>query len=314
MEVKIVRTANDNITKFELDFFLTENTSFEYDNIDDAENSPLAQKLFYLPYVRRIFIAQNFIAIDKYKIATWDEVQDTIATQIKEYLVSGEPVFKAEEKTKEKRAQVSIYAESTPNPSVLKFVANSLLVARCYEFKSIDQTAQAPLAKALFSFPFVKALFFDNNYISIEKDNSIEWDMITVSLKDFIREYLLEDRPIINDALAEKAQGIQKEDQSNTGENAQKIEFNQTLEAKDLDETSIEIVNILEEYIKPAVSSDGGNIAFKSYDPDTKKVEVILQGACSGCPSSTVTLKNGIETLLKDMLKDKVEIVEAYNA
>ncbi|WP_299255961.1 NifU family protein [uncultured Aquimarina sp.] len=295
-EIKIEPTSNPSIIKFEANYFLTEHTSYEFENIDHANNSPLAQQLFYLPFVKRVFIAQNFVAIDKYDIVDWADVQDEVAEQIKEYLNSGQQVIS--ETTSVKKTPITIYAESTPNPAVLKFVANKKLVTVGHEFKSIDDTKEAPLAEKLFHFPFVKEVYIDENYISISKYDMADWNDITTEIREFLREYLEQSKEVLSENATVSKSQVEKQAEA-------------TFEK--LDDTSKDIVNIIEEYIKPAVASDGGNIMFDSYDPESKVVKVILQGACSGCPSSTFTLKNGIENMLKEMLKDKVASVEAIN-
>ena len=295
-EIKTENTANPSILKLEANFFLTQHTSFEYENIDQAKNSPLAQQLFYLPFVKRIFIAQNFIAIDKYDIVEWADVQEEVAEQIQNYLNSGQDVIKESETPQ--KVPVTIYAESTPNPSVLKFVANKKLVTAGHEFKNIDDASESPLVQKLFHFPFVKEVYLDENYISISKYDIADWNDITLEVREFLKEYLEQGKPVLseNATVSKKA-----------------VEQQRDINFEHLDDTSKEIVNIIEEYIKPAVASDGGNILFDSYDEESKIVKVILQGACSGCPSSTFTLKNGIESMLREMLQGKVETVEAIN-
>jgi Fe-S cluster biogenesis protein NfuA len=295
-KISIVPTSNEAILKFEADKFLTNHNSFEFNNIDDAKHSPLAQQLFYLPFVKKVYIASNFIAIERFNIVTWKDVQDEVATQIEDYLSNGGIVV-TEEAAKPKAA-VTVYAESTPNPSVLKFVCNKMLVPNVFEFTSIEEAKPSPLATELFQFPFVKNVFMEKNFISITKFDIIEWEEITLQLREFIKSYVEDGKTILNDDAPK---------QLNKTEEA----IEQKFEA--LDDTSKNIVNILEEYVKPAVASDGGNIEFRSYDEQTKKVEVLLQGACSGCPSSTFTLKNGIENMLKEMLKDESITVNAIN-
>src|SRR5690606_1984673 len=124
--VKTEPTTNANIVKFITSKFLVTYQGYEFKNIDEAQSSPLAQQLFYLPFVKTVYIAQNFIAIEKYNIVTWDEIQEAVAEQIQEYLNSGKPVV-IEESTS-KKVPVTVYAESTPNPAVLKFVSNKALV------------------------------------------------------------------------------------------------------------------------------------------------------------------------------------------
>ena len=147
----------------------------------------------------------------------------------------------------------------------------------------------------------MKQVFIDENYVSVSKYEVAEWDDITVELREVIRNFITDGKQIV----ADNAKAI--------GAEAQVSETITAESTVELDETSQEIVDILEEYVKPAVASDGGNIMFQSYDTDSKTVNVILQGACSGCPSSTFTLKNGIETMLKNMMGDKVNEVVALN-
>jgi len=294
--ITIQDTNNPSILKFEANRFLTQHQSFEFNNIDEAKPSPLAQQLFYLPFVKKVYISGNFVAIERYNIVEWDDVKAEVAQQIEEYINNG-GVIVNEDLTK-KKVPVTVYAESTPNPSVMKFVANKKLVASIFEFSSIDEAILSPLATELFHFPFVKNVFLDHNYVSITKYDMADWNDITMELREFIRDFIESGKEIMKADANKKLQKTPEQ-------------LDQQFEA--LDDTSKEIVNILEQYVKPAVASDGGNIHFESYDSETKTVKVILQGACSGCPSSTFTLKNGIENILKEMLRDKVELVEAIN-
>ncbi len=295
-QISIHPTTNPAIIKFEATEFLTQHESFEFNNIDEAKNSPLAQELFYLPFVKKIYISGNFIAIERFNIIEWDDVKEEVKTQIEAYLNDGGVIVT--EGIKNKKVPVTVYAESTPNPSAVKFVANKRIVTATHEFTSIDEASYSPFATELFHFPFVKNVFIDENYISITKFEMADWEDITMELREFIRAYIENGKTIVStDAPEVKQKTLQQQEK----------------EFENLDDISKEIVNILEEYIKPAVASDGGNIQFESYDPNSKIVKVILQGACSGCPSSTFTLKNGIENMLKEMLKDKVSMVEAIN-
>ena len=308
--ISIQPTSNENIVKFIANSFLSQASSFEFKNIDEAEPSPIAQQLFYLPFVKTVYISQNFIAIEKYAIVAWEDVQEEVAQSITDYLNSGKPVIT--ETLTAKKIPVTVYAESTPNPAVLKFVANKPLATGIFEFKSIDDTTHAPLAQELFGFPFVKEVFISANYVSIAKYNIAEWQEISMELREFIRSYIESGKPILNDEILTETNASESKTDDETLVNA-----NQTSSSGgNTPSTDIEkeIVSILDEYIKPAVASDGGNIAFDSFDETSKTVRVILQGACSGCPSSTVTLKNGIETMLKEMLQGKVMTVEAINS
>ena len=301
--INIQATNKPGIIKFETNKFLTRHENHEFKNIDEASKSPIAQQLFYLPFVKTVYIAQNFIAIEKYDIVEWDDVQEEVASQIEEFLNKGGVVVKEDTKDA-KNVPVTVYAESTPNPGVMKFVANKKLVLKTAEFKNIDEAKDAPLAQQLFHFPFVKAVFIDSNYVSIHKYDVAEWEEITLELREFITNYLQDGKEVLK-AEASVPQQTEAASHPANPEVSQEI--------KDLDDTSKQVIAILDEYIKPAVASDGGNILFDSYNADNKTVKVILQGACSGCPSSTMTLKSGIETMLRDMLRGKVDYVEAVN-
>ncbi len=283
-----------SLAKFRINPAPKININKSFSNIDQASDAPLVKQLFYLPFVKKVFIENNIIIIERFDILEWEEVITEVATQIEDYLNQGGVIIN--EPKNIKKSPITIYAESTPNPSTMKFVANKKLVNQSISFKHIDEAIDAPLVKELFNFPFVKEIFLDENYISISKYDETLWDDIVMELRDFIKSYLEQEKAIL---------GI-----SFSGNN---IENNPKNFSKNLNETEQEIVNILEEYVKPAVASDGGNIIFDSYEDKEKLVKVLLQGACSGCPSSTLTLKNGIENILKEMLPGKVNLVEAVN-
>jgi Fe-S cluster biogenesis protein NfuA len=297
MKITIKETQNPTIIKFEFPDFITQNENFEFKNIDEAKNSPLAQKLFYLPFVKTVYISGNFIAVERFSIVEWSDVQDDVAEQIEAFIQNGGVIILPSEQ-KAKKQPITVYGETTPNPAALKFVVNKALTKNMVEFKNIDEAKPSPLAQALFKFHFVKEVFITENYISVTKYDSVSWDEITLELRTFIKEYLenggiVLDETLIADDVKQEKQQIKNFDQ--------------------LDVTSQQIINILEEYVKPAVAADGGNILFDSYDENQKRVKVVLQGSCNGCPSSTFTLKNGIENMLKDMLNDKDIVVEALN-
>ena len=294
--ISIQETNTDSIIKFTSTTILINGGSFEFNNIDEAKNAPLAQQLFYLPFVKKVYITANFIAIQKYDIVEWQDVQEEVREQIEAYINDGNSIIKEIEA--EKKQVIEVYAEVTPNPSVMKFGTTKSLTTIDIECKNIDEAnATSPLAQALFHFPFVKEIFISENYVSITKFDMVEWNEIYPELRTFILNYLQENKTIVK-----QLPKVEKED-------TKPVHIAQ----ENLDETSTKIVSILDEYIKPAVASDGGNIAFRSYDKESKIVNVILQGACSGCPSSTITLKNGIETMLKDMLPNQINEVVAIN-
>jgi len=297
-KVTIKETQNPTILKFEFEDFITKNESFEFKNIDEAKASPLAQQLFYLPFVKTVYISGKFIAIEKFSIVEWEDVKDAVAEQIEKFVDNGGTIIAIEE-NKTKKQPITVYGETTPNPAALKFVVSRMLTKNAIEFKNIDQTASSPLAKELFKFPYVKEIFIDENYISVTKYEVNNWDEITLELRSFIKQYIENGGTVLDETLIQTIVKDEKTKDANFDS---------------LDETSQKIINILEEYVKPAVAADGGNIAFESYEESSKTVKVILQGACSGCPSSTFTLKSGIENMLKSMLNDDKINVEAVNA
>lgn len=187
----------------------------------------------------------------------------------------------------ENKIATTVYAESTPNPKVMKFVANRAIIqGDSVEFMNIDEAKNSPLAMKLFHFPFVREVFIAKNFVSLTKYEAMEWEDVVMEVREFIREYLAEGGVVVHEI--EEAQ--EKETSKESTETVAPI--NQ----QELGEVETRIVDILDEFVKPAVESDGGNIRFVSYEEGV--VSVLLQGACSGCPSSTVTLKQGIEVWL----------------
>lgn len=293
--LSIENTNNSSIIKFISRNILIQGGSYEYNNIDEAKDSELVQQLFYLPFVKKVFISANFIAVQRYDIVEWADVQDEVKEKIEAYLKTGKALIS---ETTNKKEAIEVYAEVTPNPSVMKFGTNKSLTNTDVEYKNIEEAAKSsPLAMALFNFPFVKEVFLSENYISITKFDVTQWEEVFSEVRSYIREYLQDGKTIFS---------VNPEQQDKSVVTQEKTREN-------LDDTSLEIIKILDEYIKPAVASDGGNIAFQNYNNETKIVSVILQGACSGCPSSTITLKNGIETMLKEMLPNQIEEVVAIN-
>ena len=193
----------------------------------------------------------------------------------------------------------SIYAESTPNPEVMKFVANRMFVDKSIEITKVEQAKDISIAKALLNFPFVKSLYLSSNFISIAKTENVEWDMIAMQLRIFIADFLNEEGLKNYTEHISEEEIIKEETEEVIDE---KIRFTEKEEA---------IIDLLNEYIKPAVESDGGAITFHSYVGDV--VTVNLKGACSGCPSSTSTLKGGIESLLNQKVDPNI-VVRANEA
>lgn len=193
------------------------------------------------------------------------------------------------------KSPVMLYTEQTPNPETLKFVLNRIIYKGIADFKQADLAMHwSPFASALFEFPFVKGVYICNNFITVTKENSVDWNDIMLELKEFIKAYVAENKPVIQEGYQEYMEQQERE--------------NSTIEYSEADAELVKrIKDLIETYVKPAVEMDGGNIEFKAYDQGT--VYVIMQGACSGCPSSTVTLKAGIEGMLKRMIPEVKEVV-----
>lgn len=183
---------------------------------------------------------------------------------------------------------VNIYTEANPNPNSLKFVVNFMLVPEniSFDYPDAESAAQSPLATELFTFDYVRRVFFMNNFVTITKDEATEWASVIADMRQFLKEYLEVEKPVLATNKAEATHTIFNDDDP---------------------EVVKKIKHLLDEYVRPAVESDGGAITFHSYDEGT--VKLLLQGSCSGCPSSTLTLKSGIENLLKRMLPEVKEVV-----
>jgi Fe-S cluster biogenesis protein NfuA len=287
--IKFKETSREEELEFYSNIFLSEKR-IEFNKIEETIDFPLIQQIFYLPFIKKVTLNKHSVYIEKLNILKWNDVQEELCSQLEEFLNNGGLVSKNEIK---KVSPVTVYAESTPNPNAMKFVVNKKIVDNVFEFKSIDETIDSPLAKSLFGFDFVKEVFFDFNFVSLIQHQGNNWDENVMDIREFIRSFIQDNNTIVFEDRI-----------NNNVKTNSKVEF---------DDISKEIIKIIDENIKPAVASDGGNILFESYDKNTQKVNVILQGACSGCPSSTVTLKSGIETMLKDMLPGKISEVNAVN-
>ena len=191
---------------------------------------------------------------------------------------------------------VTVYSEMTPNPTTMKFVANKYLlpIGDSAEFNSIEETRGfSPVAEALFNFPFVDGVFIASNFVTITKTDNVSWDFITMELREFIKDWLKEGKDVLI------AKPIPKEAAFQANE-----EITYSFEASQFDDP---IKHLLDEYVRPAVENDGGAIDYVGYNEGT--VKLVLKGSCAGCPSSTQTLKGGIENLLKQHIPEVKEVV-----
>jgi len=194
------------------------------------------------------------------------------------------------------KSPVMLYTEQTPNPETLKFVTNRMLHKGTADFREESLAREwSPLASELFDMPYVKGVYVCNNFITISKEFNYAWEDIMLKLKDFLKQYIQEGKTILKEGFEDAMAKIEAEQGAS-------YEYSE-------DEAEIvkRIKELIDTYVRPAVEMDGGNIVFKSFDKGI--VTVILQGACSGCPSSTVTLKSGIESMLKRMVPEVTEVV-----
>lgn len=197
---------------------------------------------------------------------------------------------------------VEVYAESTPNPSTMKFVADVRLTDEPIEYTNASQAkGSSTFAEALFNFPFVTGLFFANNFVTVTKNDALQWEYVANELRDFVADWLRK-----NEIVIEKIPEIQETTEVNAKEQKESSAIKPEINS-DADRM---IVDLLDEFVRPAVEGDGGAIDFVRFDDVTGTVTVLLRGSCSGCPSSTATLKGGIESLLKTHMPE-VQAVEA---
>ena len=264
----------------------TKRISFSDDS--SAEQFPLVKQLFFLPFIKSVILDKHLILIEKLDFLEWKDVQEEVVEQIENFLNGGGLIFQIIN-------PITIYAENTPNPSVIKFVANKKLVNVAHEFKDSKSASYCNIAKALFNHDFISEIYIDFNFISITISKEYSWENHIMEIREYILSCVRDGNEIIDPKFDIDDIKVDK------------VDFDK------LDDISKEIAKLIDDQIKPAVASDGGNILFQSYDSESLEVKVILQGACSGCPSSTYTLKNGIETMLKDYLPGKISNVVAIN-
>jgi len=191
---------------------------------------------------------------------------------------------------------VMLYTEQTPNPETLKYVANCLIYRGIADFREKELAEQwSPMANSLMELPYVKSVYLNNNFVTITKEMNYEWNDIMLRLKSFIKEFVESGGVVVKEGFSEYMEKIAAENNAAqfSGENG---------------DIARRVKDLIDMYVKPAVESDGGNIEFKSFENGV--VNVIMQGSCSGCPSSTVTLKAGIEGMLKRMIPEVREVVQ----
>jgi Fe-S cluster biogenesis protein NfuA len=288
--ILIEPTENPKVMKFVADYNLIPG-SLELDRNSNISEIPLAQELFNYPFVERVFITANFVAVAKQDTVEWEHVVESLKNVIEDELLANPRIY-----LQKKKEMYQIYAEMTPNPNVMKFVSNQILMEGFVEVKSRDKADGIPLAEAIFKdFDFAKEVFISENFVAVTRDHSVEWHQVMMAVRGMIAEYL-------------QSGGVISSIEPQKHENPVEKIIN-----RDYTEDEQKISDILNEYVAPAVENDGGKISLMEYDGSTKTAKMLLQGACSGCPSSTATLKGGIENILKQFVPDLVEHVEAVN-
>lgn len=289
-QIIIEATENPKVIKFVADYTLIPG-SLELDRNSDISEIPLAQELFNYPFVDKIFITANFIAVAKQDNVEWEDVVQNLKNVIEDELLATPRIYRPKAKI-----AYQIYAEMTPNPAVMKFVSSKLLLDGFVEVKSRTEAEGVPLAQAIFkNFDFAQEVFISDNFVAITKDDSVQWHEVMVPVRAFIAEYLQDGGEISKLSPQKHEDPVKK------------------IINREYTDTEQKINDILNEYVAPAVENDGGKISLIEYDAESKTAKMLLQGACSGCPSSSATLKGGIENILKQFVPDLVEKVEAVN-
>ncbi len=289
-QIYIEATANPKVMKFVADYTLIPG-SLELNRDSDISEIPLAQELFNFPFITDVFITANFIAIAKEDTVEWEVVKDSLKNVIEDELLANPRIY-----LQKKKELFPIYAEMTPNPAVMKFVSTKGIVDGFIEVKSREEASGVPIAEAIFNeFDYTKEVFVSDNFVAVTKNDSVQWHEVMVAVRSFIADYL-------------QNGGVVATIEPQKHENPVEKIIN-----RDYTNDEQKISDILNEYVAPAVENDGGKISLMEYVAETKTARMLLQGACSGCPSSTATLKNGIENILKQFVPDLVENVEAVN-
>lgn len=194
------------------------------------------------------------------------------------------------------KSPVMLYTEQTPNPEALKYVTNRMLYRGIADFKDKEVAVEwSPMANSLMELPYIKSVYFNNNYVTVMKEMNYEWEDIMLKIKEFIKDYVEKEGVVVKEGFAEFMEKAAAESNA--------VQF-----SGESGEIAKKVKELIDTYVKPAVEMDGGNIEFKSFEAG--KVYVTMQGSCSGCPSSSVTLKAGIEGMLKRMIPEVEEVVQ----
>lgn len=288
-KVQIEKTENYKIIKFVTDYTLIPG-GVQLDRNSDLSQIPMAVELFKIPLIESIFITANFIAVEGNDPLELEKKSEEIRNLISDELLENPRVYRSTEK----KQIFPIYAEMTPNPSVMKFVSTKMILDGFLEVEKNQRNPEIPLAEEIFEqFDFLEKVFISDNFVAVTKNQDHPWHEVMNAVRSLIAEYLQ------NNGIVAKIPPQKHESP------VQKIIDREYSEDEKI------IADILAQHIAPAVENDGGKISLIDYDQSTKTAKMLLQGACAGCPSANATLKNGIENLLKQFVPELVEKVEA---
>lgn len=292
--LKINYTSHKSILKISLGFFISQFESFEFSRGSSASNSPLTASLFKLPFIDVIYLGQDYIALKLREDELWNTLrEEQVVTLITAHLADKERILNPNLRRPDKKIPISVYTENTQNALVLKFVCSIKLTLQSEEYLDVSETESAPIARELFGFDAVKHVFINDNYISVTETNQTDWMMASLELREFIRHYLMRQKPVIinhSDAIPGTVVSKSTEDS--------------------LDEISKKIITIINDDFQTALRQDGGAIKFHSYDSKSRTVTVVAQGACLYSPAVRDSIKEGLAPRLKEALPDAISSIE----
>lgn len=292
--MEINYTSHKSILKISLGFFISQFESFEFSRNSSASNPPLAASLFKLPFIDVIYLGQDYIALKLREDELWNTLrEEQVVTLITAHLTAPESILKPTLRHPNKKVPISVYTENTQNALVLKFVCSIKLTLQSEEYLSVSETESAPIARELFGFDAVKHVFINANYIAVTKTNQTDWMMASLGLREFIRHYLMRQKPVIinhSDAIPGTVVSKSTEDS--------------------LDEISKKVITVINGDFQTALRQDGGAIKFHSFDSKSKTLTVVAQGACRYSPAVRDSIKEGLAPRLEEALPDAISHIE----
>ena len=282
------RTENPHIVEFESAIELTTETVV-FQTQEEALRSPLAGKLFGFPWVQSVTLKPQVLVLEKQDWVEWDIVLAPLTNLLNQHIELGQPILYAESSSssstataKEELPEALVTFEPTPNPDALKFNVNREIADEVYEFASVEDTGDSPLAEKIFGFPWAEGVMIGRDFVTVRKKDWVEWDTLARPLASLIAEHL-------NSGAATVTPSGQNDVSEHDSDAVKKIK------------------EVLNREIRPAVAQDGGDVVFHKYE--SQILYLFMKGACAGCPSSTATLKMGIETRIREIVPEVREVV-----